>query len=108
MNSWKSLLRPALAATALLALVTGVAYPVAVWGASSLLFPEEANGSLVRSEGNVVGSLLVGQNAPDSGSFHPRPSAAGAGYAGESSSGSNAGPMPPRRASPWQEAQCSL
>jgi potassium-transporting ATPase KdpC subunit len=93
MNSLKSNLRPALVATAFLTVLTGVVYPLAVWGASSLLFPEEANGSLVSLEGRVVGSSLIAQNFPDSGSFHSRPSAAGSGYAGESSSGSNAGPL---------------
>lgn len=93
MNSWKSALRPALAATVLLTAITGVVYPVAVWGASVALFPEEASGSLVKLDGKVVGSSLLAQAAPDSGSFHPRPSAAGSGYAGESSSGSNAGPL---------------
>jgi len=93
MNAWKSALRPALAATLLLTAITGVAYPLAVWGASIALFPEEASGSLVKLDGKVVGSSLIAQSAPDSGSFHPRPSAAGSGYAGESSSGSNAGPL---------------
>jgi K+-transporting ATPase ATPase C chain len=93
MSSWKSALRPALVATGILTLVTGVAYPLAVWGASSLLFPEEAAGSLVKLDGKVVGSSLIAQNAPDSGWFHPRPSAAGSGYVGDSSSGSNAGPL---------------
>lgn len=93
MNSWKSSLRPALVATAFLTVLTGAVYPLAVWGSSSLLFPEEANGSLVSIEGKVVGSSLIAQNSPDSGFFHPRPSAAGSGYVGESSSGSNSGPL---------------
>jgi len=93
MNSLKSSLRPALVATGILTLLTGVVFPLAVWGTSSLLFPEEANGSLVTLEGKVVGSSLIAQNSPDSGSFHPRPSAAGSGYVGDTSSGSNAGPL---------------
>jgi len=93
MNSWTSNLRPALLGTALLTIVTGVAYPLAVWAAGNVLFPTEANGSLVLKDGKAVGSRLLSQAAPDSIWFQPRPSAAGAGYAGESSSGSNAGPL---------------
>ncbi|MBK8801620.1 MAG: K(+)-transporting ATPase subunit C [Fibrobacteres bacterium] len=93
MDSWKNNLRPALAITVLLTVATGILYPLAVWGASLLLFPDQAGGSLVRSQGRVVGSLLIAQASADSGMFHPRPSVAGSGYAGESSSGSNAGPL---------------
>lgn len=93
MKSWISNLRPALVGTALLTIATGVAYPLAVWGAGNALFPKEAGGSLVIKDGKVVGSRLLAQASPESTMFQPRPSAAGAGYAGESSSGSNAGPL---------------
>lgn len=93
MESWISNLRPALAATALLVVATGVAYPLAVWGAASAWFPERAGGSLVRKDGRVVGSRLLAQAFAESTMFQPRPSAAGAGYDGKSSSGSNAGPL---------------
>lgn len=93
MNSWTSNLRPALVGTLLLTVATGVAYPLAVWAAGDALFPIEANGSLVVKDGKTVGSRLLAQAAPESTMFQPRPSAAGSGYAGESSSGSNAGPL---------------
>lgn len=93
MESWISNLRPALAATALLVLATGVAYPLAVWGVGGALFPAQADGSLVTKEGRVVGSRLLAQAFPESTMFQPRPSAAGTGYDGASSSGSNAGPL---------------
>lgn len=93
MNSWIPNLRPALVATALLVVATGVAYPLAVWGVGSSLFPQQANGSLVSKDGRTIGSRLLAQASPESAMFQPRPSAAGAGYAGESSSGSNAGPL---------------
>lgn len=93
MKSWISNLRPALVVTALLTIATGVAYPLAVWGAGDALFPKQAGGSLLSKDGTVVGSRLLAQASPESTMFQPRPSAAGAGYAGESSSGSNAGPL---------------
>lgn len=93
MRSWTSNLRPALMGTLFLTVLTGVAYPVAVWAVGDALFPIEANGSLVVKEGKAVGSRLLAQASPDSIWFQPRPSAAGSGYVGESSSGSNAGPL---------------
>lgn len=93
MNSWTSNLRPALLGMALLTLATGVAYPFVVWSAGNAFFPAQVNGSLVYKDGKPVGSRLLAQASPDSLWFQPRPSAAGSGYAGESSSGSNAGPL---------------
>lgn len=84
----------AILATILFALVLCGIYPVVVWGASQLLFPHQANGSLIEgSDRKVVGSEWLGQNFTGAKYFHPRPSAAGAnGYDAASSSGSNLGP----------------
>ena len=85
-------LRPALVLTLLLCLLTGAAYPAAVTGLAQLLFPRQANGSLVTVNGRVVGSALIGQPFARAEYFHPRPSAAGAGYDGTASGGTNKGP----------------
>lgn len=85
--------RPALAILGVLALVTGVAYPLAVTAAAGLLFPAAAQGSLVVRDGVRIGSALIGQPFGDPRFFWGRPSAtAPVPYEAASSSGSNLGP----------------
>ncbi len=88
----KNQLRPAILLTLLLCVITGLVYPGLVTGLAQVLFPRQANGSLVSVNGRVVGSALVGQPFTRPEYFHPRPSAAGAGYDDTLSGGTNKGP----------------
>ncbi|NNC30486.1 potassium-transporting ATPase subunit KdpC [Longimicrobium terrae] len=91
-------IRPALTATFVLMVITGALYPAAVTGLAQLLFPRQANGSLVRVDGRVVGSELIAQGFTGAAYFHPRPSAAGEGWDAAASGGSNRGPTDRRLA----------
>lgn len=92
----KNLIRPALSLFVLLTVMTGALYPLAVTGAGKVLFPEQAQGSLIVKDGVVVGSSLIGQNFTEPKYFWPRPSATGPmPYNAGSSSGSNQGPLNP-------------
>jgi K+-transporting ATPase ATPase C chain len=67
--------RPAIVMIVLLSAITGVAYPYAVTGVAKVLFPHQADGSLVEKDGKVIGSRLIGQNFTGDQYFHGRPSA---------------------------------
>ena len=84
---------PALKLTFMLSVLTGFVFPLLITLISQLIFPKQANGSLIRNkEGQIIGSELIGQRFDAPQYFKPRPSAAGSGYAGESSGGTNLGP----------------
>jgi potassium-transporting ATPase KdpC subunit len=86
-------LAPAFRLMLIMTVLTGLVYPGVVTGLCQILFPKQANGSLVNVDGRVVGSSLIGQRFTRPEYFHPRPSAAGNdGYDPTASGGSNYGP----------------
>jgi len=88
----KKELQIAIRFTLITTLIFGLAYPLVITGLSQRLFPHQANGSLLKRDGKIIGSELIGQAFSADGYFHPRPSSAGDGYDAANSSGSNLAP----------------
>jgi K+-transporting ATPase ATPase C chain len=88
-------LHPALLSTVVLTLLTGAVFPLALAALACPIFPRQAGGSLLVQD-CTIGSELIGQEFSGPGYFHSRPSAAGRGYDGAASGGSNLGPSNPR------------
>ena len=85
-------LRPAITSVLATMVLLGVVFPLALTVVARLAFPRQAAGSLIERDGKVVGSALIGQSFTTARYFHPRPSAAGAGYDASASGGTNLGP----------------
>ena len=89
-------LRPALLSILVLTLLTGIVFPLLLFAIGRPLFPRQAEGSLIARGGDIIGSELIGQQFNRPEYFQPRPSAAGTGYDGTSSGGTNVGPNNPK------------
>jgi K+-transporting ATPase ATPase C chain len=89
-------LRTAVFSVLSLTLLTGCIFPLVLFGLGRMLYPGQASGSLLMRNGIVIGSRLIGQDFIRPEYFHSRPSAAGTGYDGTSSGGTNFGPSNPK------------
>jgi K+-transporting ATPase ATPase C chain len=102
-------LRPALTLLGLLTLLTGGVYPLLVTGVGRVVFPVQASGSLLRRDGVIVGSALIGQHFEGAAWFQSRPSATSAmAYDAAASSGSNFGPLNPALADSFRSRAAAL
>ncbi|HVU11141.1 MAG TPA: potassium-transporting ATPase subunit KdpC [Phototrophicaceae bacterium] len=104
------ILRPAIVALVLISLITGLLYPAVITGIAQVIFPHQANGSLITdSQGNVIGSELIGQEfSSNPAYFWGRVSATSPAYNAAASSGSNLGPLNPALIGPQGEVQTRI